>query len=211
MTHIRFLLNLVLLVCLFATGYGQDVGELKEEAATATVSGKGKEDLRGNADPVPARGAEERLAEEQAAEARVNKDDYVRIEEPAVTAEPEEPTIVKGVEEVPDLSLITSGRDPSDFDVVDRRLRRLEVMVEDRKDVVDDYREHLSGEHTVFNSINRHVIKAIRSWYIIPHTDVECFYSFTRERCEPHCECEWRPKFGDYSPRYEQTSLRLLL
>lgn len=88
------------------------------------------------------------------------------------------------------------GIDP-DFDA---RLRRLETLAIERAEIVEDYLEILEGEFTILNSINRHLVRSIRSFPLLPPSDSECYYNYTSERCEPHCLCSWQPRIGDLHP-----------
>jgi len=83
---------------------------------------------------------------------------------------------------------------------LESRVVRLETLARDRQDLVEAYRDHLLVDHTILDSLNRHVVKMLRSWPFFPITDKECYWDLFRERCEPHCLCSFQYKFGDLHP-----------
>ena len=91
------------------------------------------------------------------------------------------------------------------------RIARLEVLVEQRRDLIDEYKSHVLGDRTMMDVMGSHVVKSIKSRPLLPVSDKECYWNIFRERCEPVCLCSWQYKLGDLYPnrscRYKNNTI----
>lgn len=85
-------------------------------------------------------------------------------------------------------------------DDIDHRLTRLEALAANKL-LVEDYAELLQVDaFPILNTVSRHIVRSVKSFSILPRSDLQCHWDFWQERCEPRCLCEWNPRFGDLHP-----------
>lgn len=94
---------------------------------------------------------------------------------------------------------------------INSRIKRLEILFEQRKDLIDEYSSHILGDRTMMDVMGSHVIKSIKSRPLLPVSDKECYWNIFKERCEPVCLCSWQYKIGDLYPnrscRYKNNTI----
>ena len=106
---------------------------------------------------------------------------------------------------------IMNTNDNNDNRNLNSRIKRLEILFEQRKDLVDEYSSHILGDRTMMDVMGSHVVKSIKSRPLLPVSDKECYWNIFRERCEPVCLCSWQYKIGDLYPnrscRYKNNTI----
>ena len=65
---------------------------------------------------------------------------------------------------------------------LDSRIKRLCILMEERKDLVDDYNIHQMGKETIMNAMNRHLMKAMQHRPLLPSSDSTCSWNYWKER-----------------------------
>jgi hypothetical protein len=62
------------------------------------------------------------------------------------------------------------------------RLGRLETLVVERSDLVDDYRFQLEERYTVVDFVSKHAWKSLQARYFLPLSDKNCYWDLFSER-----------------------------
>ena len=65
---------------------------------------------------------------------------------------------------------------------LDSRIKRLSILMVERKDLVDDYNIHQMGKETLMNAVNRHIMKALQHRPLLPLSDSHCTWNYWKER-----------------------------
>jgi hypothetical protein len=75
-----------------------------------------------------------------------------------------------------------SGSDTVLSRSLDSRIRRLAALVEDRRDLIENYNTQQMEDETIMNSLNRHIMAALQHRPLVPLSDSTCYWSYLRER-----------------------------
>jgi hypothetical protein len=75
-----------------------------------------------------------------------------------------------------------SGSDTVLSRSLDSRIRRLTALVEDRRDLIENYNTQQMEDETIMNSVNRHIMAALQHRPLVPLSDSTCYWSYVRER-----------------------------
>ena len=65
---------------------------------------------------------------------------------------------------------------------LDSRIKRLSILMKERKDLVDDYNIHQMGKETIMNAMNRHIMKSMQHRPLLPSSDSACSWNYWKER-----------------------------
>lgn len=65
---------------------------------------------------------------------------------------------------------------------LESRLSRLESLIIDRRDIVEDYLSLFVEKQPIIGIFNHHIVKSLRSRRLLPSTDILCYFNIFTER-----------------------------